>query len=161
MAGLEDARDTEVRPGRVKVREILPPFFLRGIWVALVDEVVHPPNLAEVALVVDGGLLVGDLLVDLQEGGKLGIGDDVIALGRRGATWEMLRHFTEGGGDRVAVVELDEVGALRLQDRRVRGDINYGAPAQHLYGFIKVVDEHARGVGLVLARDLITIERAE
>ena len=65
MARLENARDTEVGPGSVKVREILPPFFTLGIWVAFVDEVIHPPILAEVALVVDTVLLVGDLLVDL------------------------------------------------------------------------------------------------
>ena len=70
VARLENARDTEVGPGSGKVREILPPFFALGIWVASVDEAIHPPILAKVVLVIDAILLVGDLLVDLQEGGS-------------------------------------------------------------------------------------------
>ena len=66
VARLENARDTEVGPGSGKVREILPPFFAFGIRVVFVDEAMHPPILAEVALVIDAILLVGDLLVDLE-----------------------------------------------------------------------------------------------
>ena len=79
---LENARDTEVRPGSGKVREILPPFFAFGIRVAFVDKTIHPPILGKVALVIDAILLVGDLLVDLQEGAKLAIRDTVGTLRR-------------------------------------------------------------------------------
>ena len=82
VARLENARDTEVGPGSVKVREILPPFFALGIRVAFVDKAIHSSILAEAALVIDAILLVGDLLVDLQEGGKLAIRDTVGTLRR-------------------------------------------------------------------------------
>ena len=161
MARLENARDTEVRPGSVKVWEILRPFFALGIQVAFVDDVIHPPILAEVALVIDAVLLVGDLLVDLEEGGKLAISNNIGTLERRGSTWKMLRHFAEEDGNCLAVVELDEIGALGLRNRRVHGNIDDSALAQRLDRLVEVVDARARGEGLVLLRNLVVIEGAE
>ena len=82
MARLENTCETEVGPGSGKIREILPPFFAFGIRVAFVDKMIHPPIPAEVALVIDAILLVGDLLIDLQEGGKLAIRDTGCTLRR-------------------------------------------------------------------------------
>mmetsp|Transcript_44336 Transcript_44336/g.94370 ORF Transcript_44336/g.94370 Transcript_44336/m.94370 type:complete len:296 (+) Transcript_44336:695-1582(+) len=146
----------------MKIGEIDPPFFILGKRVALVNETIQPPIFLKIALVVFAVLLVRDLLIDLQKGGKLGVSGSVGVDGSfGGSTGKILGHVAHGNGDGLAGVKLDEICALGLRDSRVHGDIHDRAAAQCLDRLTEVIDSRPGRERFILTRDGVPVESTE
>ena len=115
MARVQDAADAQLCPGVWEVREREPLFFSLDGGVTFTQETVDSILAAKIALVELAVVIVGDLIVNLEEGGKEGV--LVVTIDHNGRLDGDEEHFRDGDRLRGGVVELYEVrfGLIRLR----------------------------------------------